>query len=898
MTAGCYIAHHPWLDIVGGKGLLFKVGHSGDLARRIVDGAYTTCYPEGWEYVATFETKTKEEAEQIETAVLYCCADMRLGNRELVQGKTLDALKTLAVDAAIALNITIEARDMPRYVLNRPARADGVLTNYIKRKVAHLKGETDVELFIQNAAEERTDAIEAFIADIWRQLPVERYGAPKPQIILAAEPDDLGDNLDIEDAEMPVVIEERAYQTEAIAACVAELSTSGKAILQMACRCGKTKVAWGVITDYIARLPRARIGYIVPSLSLLRQTVAKLMAYGANAADILLVGSDPVEVVLPSGGSLAMTTDQASVDRFLAVPAARIVISMYQSSQLLALNGWNLLIFDEAHRTCGKMQDRPFNYMLLHCEDGDRLFMTATPSYEGELNMKDKEIYGGIAYRYYLREAVDNKYVNDFRLELIAGASGGKAMPEQIITAMMSPGMDKLLVFCRDIKSATDLCAKTAEELVARKDCVPFVCLTAHSRMSKAAQLNVLKRLNAEGVRAVMFNVRLLQEGTEVPRLNGVFFAAPRHSSRDIIQSFCRALNYIKDKPQSAIFLPIEFDKTKPAEDLANLGRFASIVPVFDALAAEDSKLFEYLLNPKEGKYPISCLGTKSLGITSLVMKNKLLAAVKRAVRFGTSSAARPVDRLTRSENIPWALGFGALENLVVKCNRYPKTVDALKIGEIALPFYRLYQYYVAEYQNFLDGKKCALEPMHLRALESLPCWLTYGMEGPYLWSEAMQTLEKWLEENDGEPPMLDVHQGGYIGLDATPLERLSGAMTVINQQTYSKKGKDGKVRTHLEIDELKAKDLDRIHEKWGDKLRWRKELREDGLIDETRLTWIQESYNRFKEYRKTNGATDEWIQWHFSGFPLKHKRMECPQAKKEDIPPRWKPQKKKAQEE
>ena len=61
---------------------------------------------------------------------------------------------------------------------------------------------------------------------------------------------------------------------------------------------------------------------------------------------------------------------------------------------------------------------------------------------------------------------------------------------------------------------------------------------------------------------------------------------------------------------------------------------------------------------------------------------------------------------------------------------------------------------------------------------------------------------------------MLDVHQGGVVLLSASPLQRLSGAMTVVNQQLYAKKGKDGKIKVHLDIDPKKAADLDRKESK------------------------------------------------------------------------------------
>ena len=41
---GFYIAHHRWLDAEYGPDALYKVGHTGDLRRRLTNDAYVTCF--------------------------------------------------------------------------------------------------------------------------------------------------------------------------------------------------------------------------------------------------------------------------------------------------------------------------------------------------------------------------------------------------------------------------------------------------------------------------------------------------------------------------------------------------------------------------------------------------------------------------------------------------------------------------------------------------------------------------------------------------------------------------------------------------------------------------------------------------------------------------------------
>ncbi len=112
--SGFYIAHHRWLDNEYGQGLLYKVGHTGDLCARLTDDAYTTCFPPGWRYVATFEVKTKNEAYLLESSVLYCCHRRRIGQRELVNADVQE-LKKLACSAAKSLGIDGTLKENPIY---------------------------------------------------------------------------------------------------------------------------------------------------------------------------------------------------------------------------------------------------------------------------------------------------------------------------------------------------------------------------------------------------------------------------------------------------------------------------------------------------------------------------------------------------------------------------------------------------------------------------------------------------------------------------------------------------------------------------------------------------------------------------------------------------------------
>lgn len=978
---GFYVAHHRWLDTEFGPGSLYKVGFTGDLRRRLADDAYVTCFTPEWRFVRTFETRTKEDARRLETGVLHCADARRIarGGPEHGGSKTelvrmgQEELATLARQVAGTLGVAGTVQDNPVY--GRPPRAliqpdvpsAGQLARRAPEPAALLTpGELAALAGLAVASSDQlSDAglpldapIDGGAADTPppARKTAEDYlreareaAAPEPPEPLDEEDEEFADELML-DALVPGAevgdlcadfdalnmnsyygkpekpLEDRPYQTAAILASIRELAASKRAILQMACRCGKTRVAHGVIQDYLAT-PRTGkrpvVLYLVPGLALLRQTAQKLDRYGVDA-EVLLVGSDDrplsgLQSLRPCGGAaVAAGTTDPDLIRAVCGPrdggAPLLVISTYQSSPLLP-DVFDLTVFDESHRVCGDATGRPFTHVLLSHEVGDRLYMTATPRYDAPLSMKDRARFGGVAYAYHMRSGIDAGHVNAFGLELVgrekaADLDDKTATADQIVAALerldltAARGSGKLLVFCRSIRHAKDL-RRDVEAALARKG-NQTACLSAHSRMSRAEIAGNLARFCAPGEPGVLFNCRLFQEGVEIPTLNGVFFASPRHSPRDIIQSLCRPLNVMPGKPPSKVFIPVAYDPAAGPDAPANLARFASIVPYFDALVAEDPLLYEHLLDPRGTPYPLEWVDSAAAGKRPLRYKPaQLLEAARRSVRRGGNGKT---ERLLRAAKIPWVIGFGELQRIVTECGRYPKTTDCFVYGDAKVNFGQFYRYARDSYAKWQAGEIQPLEPHQLHALAALPGWDPYGLEGPYPWKETLAFLDRWLTENGGVPPMVEINKGGYVGLEATPMERLSGTLTCINQSDgRDRKSRDGAPRPGggFTLDADKRKDLDELCAKHG--LRWRKERHPPppgapegsvgSLVENDKgeyvgaKTFIQEAYSRFKEEWYGKGKESDYVRRWFPGYPTTHRRQERPDVwarRKEVVPPRW----------
>ena len=160
-----------------------------------------------------------------------------------------------------------------------------------------------------------------------------------------------------------------------------------------------------------------------------------------------------------------------------------------------------------------------------------------------------------------------------------------------------------------------------------------------------------------------------------------------------------------------------------------------------------------------------------------------------------------------------------------------------------------------------------------------------------------MKFLEKWLEEHNGVPPMVEINRGGYVCLEATWMERLSGALTCVNQGD-GRARKGGRPGSGFTVSETKQDELDRICERFG--LRWRKErdARGELLVNSRgkyigRPSFIQTAHQTFKRRFRAVGKTDPYFSTYFPGYhpqAIKYLYQERPDVyKKKLMPPKWK---------
>lgn len=245
--------------------------------------------------------------------------------------------------------------------------------------------------------------------------------------------------------------EPRPHQQTAIDKAIEGFQTHDRGKLIMACGTGKTftalRLAERVAED---RGGKARILFLVPSISLLSQTLKEWTAQGRLDMRAFAVCSDSkvskkAEDIAVYDLEVPVSTEGADIARRFAsgkrAKGLNIVFSTYQSlpavheAQQHGLDDFDLVICDEAHRTTGitLAGEDSSNFVRVHDADyikaSKRLYMTATPrlfddavkgkaaEHSAELtSMDDEGIYGPEFYRLGFGEAVDKGLLTDYKV--------------------------------------------------------------------------------------------------------------------------------------------------------------------------------------------------------------------------------------------------------------------------------------------------------------------------------------------------------------------------------------------------------------------------------------------------------------------------------------------------
>lgn len=260
----------------------------------------------------------------------------------------------------------------------------------------------------------------------------------------------------IEDMSISAKKKERPHQLEAIDAVINGFKDSDRGKLIMACGTGKTftslKIAEAVTNG------TGNVLFLVPSISLLNQTLVEWSAQSKYKFRVYAICSDPkasktsdnissiTDLVIPATTNSSKLISEYNKDTestlnfFFSTYQSIEVVSSFQKESGI---NFNIIICDEAHRTTGVTLagEDESNFVKVHSNDfikaDKRLYMTATPRIYGDdskkkategsallCSMDDESIYGKVFYCLGFSKAVSLGLLADYKVIVLAVDEG------------------------------------------------------------------------------------------------------------------------------------------------------------------------------------------------------------------------------------------------------------------------------------------------------------------------------------------------------------------------------------------------------------------------------------------------------------------------------------------
>jgi superfamily II DNA or RNA helicase len=427
----------------------------------------------------------------------------------------------------------------------------------------------------------------------------------------------------------------RGWQVTAVQTASAALASGGRGQIIAACGTGKTITAAQVALQVC---PADGVILVAcPTLALVAQA---LQVWQGACEHVLAVCGDegvtePDAVDLPA----AVTTDSAVIADWLTqhLPGLRLVVTTHRSAghlgQALLRVGRvaDVLVVDEAHHTAGR-DDK--HAVLLH-DDATlparrRLYLTATPRLgdtpdgTAALSMDDPAVFGPVLHRYPFAQAIADKWLDDYRIAIVAvtraellpllrrltspgrpgtandtEAAGGPLRTAMVVAAMARAAaefdLQRTIVYHPRIATSRAFAEAMPDILAALPDTTrPLTCHHVDGRHDADARRAVLADLTdppGDGW-TVVSNARLLGEGIDVPAVDSVVFAHPKTSATDIIQAAGRAL---RRNPAGSgvatILVPVLAADEPDAAAQADLVGYHTVWEVVRAMRAHDETL-------------------------------------------------------------------------------------------------------------------------------------------------------------------------------------------------------------------------------------------------------------------------------------------------------------------
>ncbi|MFE7497577.1 Helicase associated domain protein [Streptomyces albidoflavus] len=437
----------------------------------------------------------------------------------------------------------------------------------------------------------------------------------------------------------------RPHQKDAVAAATRTLRNHPRASVIAACGTGKTLIA----ARTAARIaPRGRVLVLLPTLDLLSQTIRSWHQAGRKGPAIAVCSARQALDHEPFGANVPLTTNPAELAALTAQAGngPLTVYATYASMPAVVAAhrdhhqpAWDLTAVDEAHRTAGRLGKA---WAAVHHDNqlpaARRLYLTATPRIwddttdtqsdgdsggEAAASMDDEALFGPVAYRLTLSDAIDLGLLADYQILVPvitdtdlrdwlatgpgAGVDGLRLAGRQVATlrAIHDHRLRRVLTFhhrVADARAFATTLTTTATTLPARLRPLglwaDWISGTHPPQLRRRLLLEFAS--HTADTPAVLSNARVLGEGIDVPAIDAVVFADPKNSPVDTVQAVGRALRQQPGAGKKAtLVVPVYLTPDEDPDDLLGADAYTPLWRTIQALRANDDRLEARLADPR-----------------------------------------------------------------------------------------------------------------------------------------------------------------------------------------------------------------------------------------------------------------------------------------------------------
>lgn len=437
----------------------------------------------------------------------------------------------------------------------------------------------------------------------------------------------------------------RPHQTEAVEAVTGAVTAGEQRVTVVsACGTGKTLMAAATAERLV---PRGSVLVVVPTLALLTQTIQRWRQAGRAGAALGISslkqrrsGLRPEQALMtnkPGRILAALSAADGPVTVFSTYASLPVLCRLHHS---YGLPPWDLMVIDEAHRTCKKAGR---GWGTVHSDEALlaklRLYMTATPRifntaapagtltalFEAlpDATMDRQDIFGPVVYRLPLPQAIERGILADYRVlmpvitdtdlrEILTDPPARSAhhnglrtaaLHVAVLRALAEHDLRRVLVFHNRIAAARAFAAALPTTAAETGDALNLPSLWSQaidSQHTPSQRQRLLRDFAASDQPAVLSNVRVLNEGVDIPATDAIVFAAPRESVIDAIQAIGRALRQQPGQGKKAtLVLPVYLPDAAHTHEALRTSNFNGLWNILQALRAHDDTFLDRVGMPR-----------------------------------------------------------------------------------------------------------------------------------------------------------------------------------------------------------------------------------------------------------------------------------------------------------